>query len=68
MAAQGEQEQGGLEYELIESMAQDEITVQDTAMQVDYSPQPNPESEMGAAAGAAAFDTPLRQISLPGPQ
>ena len=54
MAAQGERGQEGIDIVLIESMAQDEITMQDTVMQVELSPQPNPESEMGAAA----FDTP----------
>ena len=55
MAAQGERGQEGLEIdlELNESMAQDEITVQDSVMQVDYSPQINAESEIGAVAGAA---------------
>ena len=30
MAAQGEQAQGGLDLEMLESMAQDEMTMQDT--------------------------------------
>jgi len=64
MAAEGERGQEGLELEMdlemIESMAQDEMTVQDTPiMQVDYSPQINAESAMGAVAGAAVYDTPL---------
>ena len=60
MAVQGEQGQGIIEMdlEMIESMAQDEMTVQDIPiMQVEFPPQTNPESEMGAAA--AAIDTPL---------
>ena len=66
MAAQGERGQEGIDLELNESMAQDEITVQDTPMQVDYPPHPNPESVMGA--GAVAYDTrPLRQTSSPIP-
>ena len=62
MAVQGEQGQEGLDMdlEMIESMAQDEMTVQDIPiMQVNYSPQINAESEMGAAAEAAVYDTPL---------
>ena len=50
-------------------MAQDESTVQDTPMQVEFSPQTNPEPE-GSAGAAAAFDTPpppLRQIPSPVP-
>ena len=65
MTAQGEQGQVGsadVNVELVESMAQDEIT-----MQVDYSPQPNPESEMGAATGAAAREHPQQQAPLPVP-
>ena len=67
MFSQGEQGQEGLEMdlEMLEAMAQDEMTMQDTPiMQVDYSPQINAESTMGAAAGAAVYDTPpplLRQ-------
>ena len=57
MAVQGEQAQGGLDLEMLESMAQDEVTMEDSNMQVEFSPQPNPESEMGAGA-EAAFDTP----------
>ena len=49
MVAQGEQGQEGIDLD-IESMAQDEITMQE------LSPQPNAELIMGA--GAAAFDTP----------
>ena len=71
MAVQGEQAQGGLDLEMLESMAQDEMTMQDTPiMQVDYSQQINAESTMGTAAGAAVYDTPplLRQnpSSVPG--
>ncbi len=61
-----------MDLEMLESMAQDEMTMQDTPiMQVDYSPQINAESAMGAAAGAAVYDTPpplLRQnpSSVPG--
>ena len=61
-----------MDLEMLESMAQDEMTMQDTPiMQVDYSSQINAESTMGAAAGAAVYDTPpplLRQnpSSVPG--
>ena len=61
MFSQGEQGQEGLgmDLEMLESMAQDEMTMQDTPiMQVDYAPQINAESAMGAAAGAAVYDTP----------
>ena len=44
-------------------MAQDETTVQDTAMQVDHPPQLDPEVLVGAV-GAAAQERPLRQISF----
>ena len=49
---------------LDESMAQDETTIQDNAMQVDHPPQPDPEVVMGAV-GATAQERPLRQISSP---
>ena len=62
-----------MDLEMLESMAQDEMTMQDTPiMQVDYSPQINAESTMGAAEGAAVYDTTppplLRQnpSSVPG--
>jgi len=66
MAAQGERGQEGLEIDLEgnESMAQDEITVQDTPMQVEFSPQTNPEPE-GSAGAAAAFDTPPPSVKFP---
>ena len=71
MAFQGEREPGvlGMDGELLESMAQDEIPEQEmmVVMQEQVLPQPNPEPEMGAAA-AAAYDTspPLpRQIPSP---
>ena len=62
MFSQGEQGQEGLgmDLEMLESIAQDEMTMQDTPiMQVYSSPQINGESTMGAAAGAAVYDTPL---------
>ena len=74
MFSQGEQGQEGLgmDLEMLESMAQDEMTMQDTPiMQVYSSPQINAESTMGAAAGAAVYDTPPSpppSKSLPGPQ
>ena len=74
MFSQGEQGQEGLgmDLEMLESMAQDEMTMQDIPiMQVDYSPQINAESAMGTAAGAAVYDTPpplLRQKSLLSPR
>ena len=54
MAVQGEREQGvlGMDLEIIESMAQDEMSVQNMpVMQVELPPQTNPELKMGAAAG-----------------
>ena len=62
MFSQGEQGQEGLEMdlEMLESMAQDEMTMQDTPiMQVDYAPQINAESAMGAAVGPRCMTTPL---------
>ena len=59
MAFQGEREPGvvGMDLELVESMAQDEIPEQDIPVQDEF-PQPNPEPEMGAAAAeAAVYDT-----------
>ena len=62
MEFQGERVPGELEMELelIESMAQDEIPVQDIPInvQVELPPQINSEPEMGAAA-AVGYDTPL---------
>ena len=49
-------EQMGSDLSLRESMVQD-----DTPMQEDISPQPNPEVVMGA--GGAAYERPLHQIS-----
>ena len=57
-----------MDLEIVESMAQGEITVQDIPMmQVQFPPQTDPESEMCAAAAAAGFDTPLRQNPSPAP-
>ena len=76
MAFQGEWLPGVLEMdlEMLESMAQDEIPVQDIPieMQVEFPPQMDPEPEMGAAAEAAGYDTPpplphLHQIPSPAP-
>ena len=41
MVVQGEREQGVIEMdlEMLESMAQDEITMQDSNMQVEFPPQ-----------------------------
>ena len=68
MAAQGERGQEGLE--MIESMAQDEMTVQDesTNMQVEHPPQPNAELEMGAGRRLLTAPPPPPSNSLPGPQ
>ena len=73
MAFQGEREPGvEMDLEMVESMAQDEIPVQDIPieMQVEFPPQPNPEPEMGAAAEAAVDDPPPPppSKSLPGLQ
>ena len=70
MAVQGEREQEGLEMnlEMLEPMAQDEITVQDSAMQVEHPQQATPELEMGAAAEAAVDDTPLPSFVKVPPQ
>jgi len=61
MAFQGEREPGvEMDLEMVESMAQDEIPVQDIPieMQVEFPPQTDPEPEMGAAAAeAAVYDT-----------
>jgi len=51
MAGQNELEQVGLEVGLEEPVVQD-----DTPMQEDISPQPNPEGVLGVAG--AAYDTP----------
>ena len=74
MAFQGKLEPGVLEMdvELVESMAQDEIPVQDIPieMQVEFPPQTDPEPEMGAAA-AVVYDTPPSpppSNSLPNPR
>ena len=71
MESQGERELGvlGMDVGLVESMVQDEIPEQEMLVVQDELPQPNPESEMGAAA-EAMYDTPLphlRQIPSPAP-
>ena len=74
MAVQDEQGQGGLgmDLEIVESMAQGEIPVQDIPMMQDeFPPQPNPKLEMGAAGAAAVYDTtprPPAPKSLPSPR
>ena len=62
-----------MDLEMVESMAQDEIPVQDIPieMQVEFPPQTDPESEMGAAAAATGFDTlpsPPPSKSFPSPR
>ena len=52
MAGRDELAEVGLEVSFGESMVQD-----DTPMQEDISPQPNPEGVLGVAG--AAYDTPL---------
>ena len=67
MAVRGEREQGvlDLDLEMLESMVQDEIPVQDINMQDEFPPQPNPELEMGAAAEAVVHDTPTSSVKIP---
>ena len=73
MESQGERVLGvlGMDGELLESMAQDESPEQEMLNeQEQFPPQLNPEPEMGAAAEAAGYDTPLphlRQIPSPAP-
>jgi len=67
MAVQGEREQGVLDLEMLDSMAQDEMTMQNMPiMQVEHPPQPNLEPEMGAGA-AAVYDTPPLPGQNPSP-
>ena len=66
MESQSERVPGvDMDLGIVESMAQDEIPVQDIPieMQVEFPPQTDPEPEMGVAA-ATVYDTsppPLRQ-------
>ena len=58
MSSQDELRQVGSEVDVV----LEEPEAQDTTMQVDHPPQPNPEVAMGAV-GAAADERPPRAIS-----